>query len=123
MTLVGFFPRAFIAPVTTVVGLALRLTRQWWPHLVALAASCGIVAATIAGSLGVGDALTEGLRRLAMARLGGVEAAVLSDRFFRAELADETAARLRSQAATVPAALRGRPCWPAIISSCSDSFR
>ena len=108
MTLVGFFPRALIAPVTTVVGLALRLTQQWWPHLVALAASCGIVAATIAGSLGVGDALTEGLRRLAMARLGGVEAAVLSDRFFRAELADETADRLRSQVATVGADAAGR---------------
>ena len=79
--------------------MALRLTRQWWPHLVALAAACGIVAATIAGALGVGDALTQGLRRLALARLGGIQAAVLADGFFRAELADETEGRLRSQAA------------------------
>jgi putative ABC transport system permease protein len=86
-------------PVRSLVGLSLRLTRQWWPHLVALAAACGIVAATIAGALGVGDALTQGLRRLALARLGGIQAAVLSDGFFRAELADETTGRLRSQAA------------------------
>ena len=92
-------PSASVGSVRSIVGLALRLVRQWWPHLVALAAACGIVAATIAGALGVGDALTRGLKRLAMARLGGIQAAVLSDGFFRAQLADETAARWRSQAA------------------------
>jgi len=79
-------------------GVALRLGRQWWPHLAALAAACGIVAATIAGALGVGDSLTRGLRQLAMARLGGIQAAVLSDGFFHAGLATETTNRLRSQA-------------------------
>ena len=99
MTPDGPSRRAESPPVRSLVGLALRLTRQWWPHLVALAAACGIVAATIAGALGVGDALTQGLRRLALARLGGIQAAVLADGFFRAELADETEGRLRSQAA------------------------
>ena len=99
MTAVGQSRRVPAAPVRSAVGLALRLTRQWWPHLLSLAAACGIVAATIAGALGVGDALTQGLRRLALARLGGIQAAVLSDGFFRAELADETTNRLRSQAA------------------------
>ena len=79
-------------------GVALRLGRQWWPHLAALAAACGIVAATIAGAIGVGDSLTRGLRQLAMARLGGIQAAVLSDGFFHAGLATETTNRLRSQA-------------------------
>jgi hypothetical protein len=100
MTAAGQDRRVPAAPVRSAVGLALRLTRQWWPHLLSLAAACGIVAATIAGALGVGDALTQGLRRLALARLGGIQAAVLSDGFFRAELADETTNRLRSQAAT-----------------------
>ena len=104
MTADGPSRRAESPPVRSLVGLTLRLTRQWWPHLVALAAACGIVAATIAGALGVGDALTQGLRRLALARLGGIQAAVLSDGFFRAELADETTGRLRSQAATARAA-------------------
>ena len=104
MTADGPSRRAESPPVKSLVGLTLRLTRQWWPHLVALAAACGIVAATIAGALGVGDALTQGLRRLALARLGGIQAAVLADGFFRAELADETERRLRSQAATARAA-------------------
>jgi putative ABC transport system permease protein len=90
-------------PVGSVVGLALRLMRQWWPHLVALAVACGIVAATIAGALGVGDSLTRGLQRLALARLGGIQMAVLSDGLFRAELANETAERLRSQAVAASA--------------------
>ncbi|MFM9195065.1 MAG: FtsX-like permease family protein, partial [Planctomycetia bacterium] len=43
--------------------------------------------------------LTRSLRRLALARLGGIRAAVLSDGLFRARLADETEDRLRSRAA------------------------
>ena len=91
--------RASFMALRSVGGVAVRLARQWWPHLVALAAACGIVAATIAGALGVGDSLTRGLRRLALARLGGMQAAVLSDGFFHAGLADETTARLRSRSA------------------------
>ena len=91
---------AAITPVRTLPGLALRLLRQWWPHLLCVAAACGIVAATIAVALGVGDSLTRSLRRLAQARLGGIQAAVLADGLFRAELADETMARLRSQPAS-----------------------
>jgi len=83
--------------VRTVLGLAARLARQWWPHLASLAAACGIVAVTIAGALGVGDSLTQGLRRLALARLGGIQAAVLADGFVRADLAAETEARMSSR--------------------------
>ena len=57
MTEAGNLRRAVAAPVRTLAELASRLFCQWWPHLLALAASCGIVAATIAGALGVGDAL------------------------------------------------------------------
>jgi putative ABC transport system permease protein len=118
MTAASSFRRASVAPVRSVVGLALRLTQQWWPNLAALAAACGIVAATIAGALGVGDALTLGLRRLALARLGGIQAAVLSDGLFRAELADETALRLRPQADTATADAADR-IVPAIVMEVS----
>jgi ABC-type lipoprotein release transport system permease subunit len=114
MTAAGFSRRADMPPVRSVVGLALRLMRQWWPHLLALAAACGIVAATIAGAIGVGDSLTSGLRRLALARLGGIQAAVLSDGLFRAELASETTDHLRPQAATANAAAADRRV-PAIV--------
>jgi ABC-type lipoprotein release transport system permease subunit len=80
--------------VRSLAGLCLRVARQWWPHLAALAAASGIVAATISGALGVGNAIQSGLRRLALARLGGIEAAVMADGFFRVDLAAETAAHI-----------------------------
>jgi putative ABC transport system permease protein len=122
MTAAGPSSRPGTPPVRSLVGLALRLMRQWWPHLVALAAACGIVAATIAGALGVGDSLTSGLRRLALARLGGIQAAVLSDGLFRAKLADETTSRLRSQTATANAVAADRlvsAIVPAIVMEVS----
>ena len=89
--------RAEPVPVRSLVEVALRLAWQWWPHLAALSAACGVLAATIAGALGVGAGLQRGLERLALARLGGIESAVISDGFFHAGLAAETAARLRPQ--------------------------
>jgi hypothetical protein len=92
------------APARSLAAVAMRLTRQWWPEVAALAAACGVVAATIAGAVGVGDALSRGLRQLAIARLGGIDSAVLSDDFFRAALAGEMAASAATGgAAIVPA--------------------
>jgi ABC-type lipoprotein release transport system permease subunit len=82
--------------VRSPAALAVRLARQWWPQLAALAAASGVVATTIAGAVGVGDAMQRGLKRLAVARLGGIDSAVVADGFFRAELAAETEARLRA---------------------------
>ncbi|MFM8703292.1 MAG: hypothetical protein ACKOHG_05395, partial [Planctomycetia bacterium] len=96
---VGRPDRADAVAVRTLAGLAIRLVRQWWPHLLALAAACGGVAATIAGGIGVGDALTRSLRRLALARLGGIRAAVVADGLFRARRGVEPTGGLRSQAA------------------------
>jgi putative ABC transport system permease protein len=96
----------------------MRLLHQWWPHLLSLAAAAGIVAATIAGGVGVGDALTRSLRRLALARLGGIQAAVVADGFFRAALADETTARLRSQATATARAAIDR-LLPAVVMEVS----
>jgi hypothetical protein len=38
-------------------GLAAALVRAWWPQVAALAAACGVVAATLVGALGVGSAM------------------------------------------------------------------
>ncbi len=90
-------------PVASIAGLALRLVRHWWRQLAALAAACGVVAATISGALGVGAAVEQGLLRLAISRLGRIDAAVVGDDFFRAALADELAAAAEPGAALVPA--------------------
>jgi putative ABC transport system permease protein len=74
-------------PLETLVDLTVRLARQWWPQLAALAAACGVVATTIAGALAVGGAMQAGLRTLALERLGRIDAAVLGDDFFTAGLA------------------------------------
>jgi hypothetical protein len=79
-------------PVRSLVGLARGLAAKWWPQLLALAAACAVVATTITGALGVGDAIQAGLRRLAVGRLGRIDAAVLGDGFFRRSLAAELAA-------------------------------
>jgi putative ABC transport system permease protein len=82
----------------TLTGLGMRLCRHWWPHVAALAAACGVVAATIAGALGVGHALRAGLHGLAVARLGGIRSAVLADGWFREALAEETSLRMGQRA-------------------------
>ena len=79
-------------PVRSLAGLAYGLATRWWPQLLALAAACAVVATTITGALGVGDVIQAGLHRLAIGRLGRIEAALLGDGFFRRALADELAA-------------------------------
>ena len=79
-------------PVRSLAGLAYGLATRWWPQLLALAAACAVVATTITGALGVGDVIQAGLHRLAVGRLGRIEAALLGDGFFRRSLADELAA-------------------------------
>jgi len=61
------------------------------------AVACGVAAATavICGALIVGDSMQGSLRRLTLDRLGRVELAMVTDRFFRAARADELAARAR----------------------------
>ena len=75
-------------------ALVWRLLRAWSGQLLALLAACGVVAATIAGALGVGDSLQNGLRGLALDRLGGITSTVLSDDFFRADMVRGAAAGL-----------------------------
>ena len=80
------------AGIRSLAGLAGRCARHWWPQVAALAAASGIVTATIAGALGVGDALHRGLLDVARGRLGSIHTAVIADQPFRADLAAEVAA-------------------------------
>jgi len=59
------------------------------------AVACGVAvgAAVLTGALLVGDSMRASLRHLTVDRLGRIEQVLLSERFFRAELADELAAR------------------------------
>jgi putative ABC transport system permease protein len=66
-------------PVRSLAGLALAVAHEWWPQLVALALSAAIVSATIVGAAGAGSAVQRGLRRLAVARLGGIETVIRAD--------------------------------------------
>jgi ABC-type lipoprotein release transport system permease subunit len=80
------------APLRSLPGLAAALARHWWPQVMALAAACAVVATTVIGALGVGDSIRGGLRSLATARLGRIDAAIVADGFFRRQLAAEVAA-------------------------------
>ncbi len=122
------------AGIRSLAGLAGRCARQWWPQVAALAAASGIVTATIAGALGVGDALHRGLLDVARGRLGRIDTAVLADQPFRAALATELAACLGSDpaAAVIPALIleiaveappasgRGRAAARATLLACDD---
>ncbi len=90
-------------PVGSLAGLAATLTRQWWPQVAALAAACGVVATTIAGALSVGDGMQAGLARLAIERLGRIDAAVIAGEFFTANLAMSLAAETGGPRQVVPA--------------------
>ena len=79
--------RGAVGAAASIPALAWSLARQWFVQLAALTAACAVVAATIAGAIGVGDALQGGLRALALERLGGIVATVVADDFVRADLA------------------------------------
>jgi len=59
------------------------------------AVACGVAVGTavLTGALLVGDSMRASLRHLTIDRLGRIEQVLLSERFFRAELADELAAQ------------------------------
>jgi putative ABC transport system permease protein len=78
--------------VRSLRGLSVRLAAAWWRSLLPLAASTAVLATVIGGAMGVGDAVGRGLLTRATGRLGRVGAAVVSQRLFRVELADELAA-------------------------------
>jgi ABC-type antimicrobial peptide transport system permease subunit len=77
---------------------ALRLVlRSLTYHLrINVAVALGVAAATavLTGALLVGDSVRGSLRHLALDRLGEIDSVLITQRFFRSDLADETAKRV-----------------------------
>lgn len=76
----------------TVFQLLLRSVRYYWRTELAAALGVTTAAAVITGALLVGDSVRDSLRQMSLDRLGEVDLAVQSRRYFRAELADRLAA-------------------------------
>jgi len=68
------------------------LVHHWRVNL-ATAAAVAAGTAVLTGALLVGDSMRSSLRRLSLERLGRIEEALVAERFFREELADELAAK------------------------------
>jgi hypothetical protein len=98
-------------PVTSLAGLAAALARQWWPQVAALAAACGVVATTISGGLSVGDGIQAGLARLAVERLGRIDAAVIAEELFTASLGASLTVEAGGPRQVVPAIV-----MPAVVA-------
>ena len=64
-------------PIRSVRGLVICCIRQWALQLVALAATAAVIAVVIGGSLGVGDSIQQGLRRMVSQRIGGIAAVII----------------------------------------------
>ncbi|MFM7136778.1 MAG: hypothetical protein ACKO1M_06885, partial [Planctomycetota bacterium] len=114
-------------PIASLAGLAATLARQWWPQVAALAASCGVVATTISGALSVGDGMQAGLARLAVERLGRIDAAVIAAEFFTANLATRLTADAGGPPRIVPAIVMpavavkpGGATAPITLLACDD---
>ncbi|MGA2797272.1 MAG: ABC transporter permease, partial [Thermoguttaceae bacterium] len=60
-----------------------------WRMNLAVAAGAAVGTAVLAGALLVGDSMRGSLSNLALDRLGNIDEALITDRFFRAQLADE----------------------------------
>ncbi len=71
-----------LQPNRSVRGLVISCVRQWAPQLVALAATAAVIAIVIGGSLGVGDSIQQGLRRMASQRIGGIAAVIVGEEPF-----------------------------------------
>ncbi len=71
--------------------IADSLVHHWRMNL---AVACGVAAATavLTGALLVGDCMRGSLRSLTLGRLGRIDEVLLTDRFFRAKLAEELSA-------------------------------
>lgn len=92
----------------TVLRLALRSLAYHGRMNLAVALGVAAATAVLTGALLVGDSMRGSLRGLTLERLGRIDAALATDRFFRRELADELAAEPGFQqhfAEAVPAIL------------------
>jgi putative ABC transport system permease protein len=90
VSIINTLRHSTMSPLTLVVrSLAYHLR-------INAAVALGVAAATavLTGALLVGDSVRGSLRHLALDRLGQIESVLLTQRFFRTELADETVERI-----------------------------
>ena len=74
------------------LGLILASLRYHWRMNLAVALGVAAGAAVLTGALLVGDSMRGSLRQLTLDRLGRIDEVLLTERFFRAELAEELVA-------------------------------
>lgn len=70
----------------------LRTLVHYWRVNLAVAIGAAVAAAVLAGALLVGDSVRGSLRDLTLDRLGGIDSALVLDRFFRDEVASDLGA-------------------------------
>lgn len=75
----------------SMLRLVVRSLVYHWRIQLAVAAGVAAGTAVLTGALLVGDSMRGSLRDLTLERLGRIDLALMTDRFFRAELADELA--------------------------------
>ena len=95
-----------------------RGLRYHWRTNLAVALAVMAAGAVLTGALLVGDSMRGSLRHLLLDQLGPIDEVLVTDRFFRAELAEEIAA-----SDDVPAALSPRPCRRSIVQGTVDHPR
>ncbi|MBI3921115.1 MAG: hypothetical protein HY318_06835, partial [Armatimonadetes bacterium] len=82
--------------------LVTRSLRYYWRTHLGVVLGVAITTAVLVGALAVGDSVRYSLQQMALARLGTVELALASqDRFFRARLAEDLQAKLKTEVAPV----------------------
>jgi putative ABC transport system permease protein len=82
--------------------LAIRSLRFYWRTNIAVALAVVVTTAVLTGALVLGDSVRHTLRMIVQKRLGNTELAIISpNRFFRAALADDLRAELKTNVAPV----------------------
>jgi len=76
--------------------IVIRSLVHFWRNNLALALGAAIATAVLTGALLVGDSMRMSLTGLTLDRLGEIDELLVSDGFFRAELADEMVAQFQS---------------------------
>ena len=82
----------------------LRALRHYWRINLAVVVAVAVNSAVLTGALLVGDSVRGSLADLTLDRLGKIELAVVAERFFREELAEELATELTADEAPAPKA-------------------
>lgn len=70
-------------------GSLIRSLKFFWRQHAAVAAGCAVASAVLTGALLVGDSMRGSLLQITLERLGSIEQAVVSNSFFRGQLAQD----------------------------------